>query len=240
MYWGQFETRRARFAGNSLLAALTCSAAMVLVVMTLMLANGVRRERDALLRIEDAGLAASSRMYDEYRAEHKAVEEQSEWLSLPSGVWVVLATTWFRRSYRNLSSFNLDGWQASRLGVVWSCLLPVVNLFRPLVLMDQVWRGSHPEAVDSARTGRDWRRLPVSHLLGVTWVALILSYAPLSLLVGGDDSALSAHIAQRMSVLALLVVRVLAFLLTILVVIEVTARQRAAHVRLIEARVTTA
>lgn len=237
MYWVATERRSkpAQFASNDVRAWLTCLAALVLIAVTLFTASSIWRERSTLQRIDDAGLAASVRLHSEYLAQRQTTIALTQWSSIPTLIWLSLFIAWFRRAYRNLRTFRLAGWTESSFGVVWSCTVPIVNWLRPLLLMNEVWRGTDPNAVDSQTSGREWRRSPVSPLLGIAWAALCLGYGliPVFRLLGsGDELLLSTHIARATSMTGILVVRALALMLSMFVVVEVSRRQRVAAIRL--------
>jgi hypothetical protein len=129
-------------------------------------------------------------------------------------IGAVIFLFWFRRAYANLDSLGArmrhgPGW------AVGSWFVPILNLFRPKQIANDIWRGSDP----------DDARIPMFvHLWWVFW---------LSSTVGGNAYGRMAEdtIEQERSATIVLVVtnvaEILAGVLAILLVRRITRREEA-------------
>jgi Domain of unknown function (DUF4328) len=59
--------------------------------------------------------------------------------------------------------------------------VPIISIFWPKQMADEIWRGSDPSL--EADRGRDWRRRKVPVFFGLWWLAFVAS----SLLVGAGS-----------------------------------------------------
>lgn len=76
---------------------------------------------------------------------------------------------WLRRGIRNLHSLNVStakarDWQA------FSFIIPVLDLFMPMLVMQEVWKASDPNYLDDA----SWRSAPPSPVIMGYWVSLVV------------------------------------------------------------------
>ncbi|HEX9342609.1 MAG TPA: DUF4328 domain-containing protein, partial [Actinomycetota bacterium] len=163
-------------------------------------------------------------------------------------VTAYLFLVWVRRAYDNLVAF---GGRQLRFAPVWASVgwfVPVLGLFRPKQIVDDLWRASDPalplrDELEGAggvggTAGRWWQR-PVPPLLTwwwyaflasvlarATWFATVRAFA--SLLTLGLSSVLLEDLRPSAGVAAVAdLLTVAAALLAIGVVNEVTARQEA-------------
>jgi Protein kinase domain/Domain of unknown function (DUF4328) len=163
---------------------------------------------------------------------------QAGWFLVTAGLWLA----WFRRAYLNLPALGARRLRFRPWWAVGAWLVPVLSLFRPKQVLNDVWRASDPDLPpDQADT---WRRRPVAELLGWWWLAFLASILVRSITTD------AVHNAADLMLLGLLPERfdrfqpsagmqVLADLLTVLcgllalrVVRRTTARQRDRATRL--------
>ena len=158
-------------------------------------------------------------------------------------VTAYLFLVWVRRAYENLAAF---GGRQLRFTPVWATLgwfVPVLGLFRPKQIVDDLWRGSDPALPphdhDSSGGSKRWWERPVPPLLNwwwfaflasvlarATWFATVRAFA--SLLTLGLSSVLLEDLRPSAGVAAIAdLLTVVAALLAVGVVNEVTARQEA-------------
>jgi hypothetical protein len=133
---------------------------------------------------------------------------------------------WLHRAYKNLRALGV---QDLRYGTGWaigSWFVPILNLFRPVQIANDVWRGSKPGLED--RWG--WRDEPVPALFGWWWATWLVSGfiggAAARALFGAQDTndyELSSALYIGVDALS-----VIAALLAILVIDKTTARQTVA------------
>jgi Domain of unknown function (DUF4328) len=89
---------------------------------------------------------------------------------LQSGLGLVTGITflkWVYRAYKNIQGFGAENLRYSPGWAVAYYFMPVLSLFRPVQVMNEIWRASDDP--------RDWRRRPGSWLIG-SWWALFLVY----------------------------------------------------------------
>jgi hypothetical protein len=93
-------------------------------------------------------------------------------------VAAVFFIRWFHRAYANLPAVGIAGLGHGTAWAIGAWFLPIVSLFWPKQMADEIWQGSDPSLEpDQAHS---WRRGKVPAFVGVWWLAFIAS----SLLVG--------------------------------------------------------
>jgi Protein kinase domain/Domain of unknown function (DUF4328) len=92
-------------------------------------------------------------------------------------LWFLVSATlflaWFRRAYANLAPLGARRLRYGRWWAVGAWVLPVLSLFRPKQLLNDIWRASDPGLPPDM--GDRWRHRPVSPLLGWWWLAFLAS-----------------------------------------------------------------
>jgi Domain of unknown function (DUF4328)/Septum formation len=132
-------------------------------------------------------------------------------------VSTVLWLTWFHRAYRNLPSLAPIGLRYGTGWAVGAWFVPILNLFRPKQIANDIWRGADPEPPESGGW-TDRPVAPVVHWWWVSWlVAGVLGNVSARLLgdartLGEERAAVLVDIAAGISfvvagVLAMVVVR---------------------------------
>jgi Domain of unknown function (DUF4328) len=82
-------------------------------------------------------------------------------------VSTILWLFWFHRAYRNVESF---GSVPMRYGTGWAVgawFVPILNLFRPKQIANDIWRGTEPE---QPQDGSEPRVAPLVHWWWATWL----------------------------------------------------------------------
>jgi hypothetical protein len=132
---------------------------------------------------------------------------------------------WFHRAYSNLEAL---GHPVLRFGKGWAIgawFVPILNLWRPKQIANDIWRGSSPGAASLRHEA--WKEQPVSALLHIWWAAWIISIY-VGNVVGrlwvNADTVEATRTAARLD-LAAFVLEIPAAILAILVVRRLTARQ---------------
>ncbi len=90
---------------------------------------------------------------------------------------------WFRRGYRNVEALGI---RPLRYGTGWSIgswFVPILNLFRPKQIANDIWRSGDPAAAGNP----GWSSLPVSSLVHWWWAVWIL----LTVLGGAASAAIN-------------------------------------------------
>jgi hypothetical protein len=90
-------------------------------------------------------------------------------------VYIVAGITflrWLHRSYCNLRELRTEHLRFTPGWAVGYWFVPVLNLWRPKQILDDLWRATDARADESPET---WRSLPSSRLVLGWWVLLIVS-----------------------------------------------------------------
>ena len=141
---------------------------------------------------------------------------------------------WYSRAYRNTIALGV---QNPRYGTRWAVaywFLPIVNLFRPKQVMNDIWRGSDPSLPPSAAS---WRARRVPLLLAWWWAAWLISNFVANISIRTSLRAdplrpsLDSLRTEAIAYVAADVTDVVAGILAILVIRKVTARQEERRVR---------
>lgn len=138
---------------------------------------------------------------------------------------------WFHRAYSNLPVLGVPDRRYRRGWAIASWLIPVVSLFLPKQIYNDIWRASEPELPWPAHRGQ-WRllRIPVLHTAWwvVFVVAGVLSVTSGRMLLADEvDTLQAAAIGSVITDVLYIVAAALAFH----VVRAVTVRQRARALR---------
>jgi hypothetical protein len=88
--------------------------------------------------------------------------------SLGSIISFILLMVWFHRSYTNLASYNNMGLKYSAGWAVGSFFVPLLNLFRPYQIAQEIWTASDPEA---STVG--WKQSKISIVIIFWWISLL-------------------------------------------------------------------
>lgn len=145
---------------------------------------------------------------------------------------VVAFLAWFFRAYRNLARIGAAGLRYRPGWSIGAWFVPILNLFRPKQIANDVWRASDPEL--PGNQGLAWRNRPVSALLHWWWALWLISSVAGNasnrayLAAGTIDEQQSATQAA----IAADALYVITAILAILVVRAVTGRQETRAERL--------
>jgi hypothetical protein len=147
-------------------------------------------------------------------------------------VAAVLFIRWFGRAYRNLPALGVltlrfrPGW------TIWGWFVPVLGLWRPKQIANDIWRGSDPDAPPY----QEWHEKPVPALFQWWWGVFIVSNILDNVAFRADLRAddISAYREAARAFLAADSAGLIGAILALLVVRSTTARQEARAVRLAE------
>jgi hypothetical protein len=138
---------------------------------------------------------------------------------------VVVFLMWFSRAYRNVERLGAHPLRYKPGWAIGAWFVPILNLFRPKQIANDIWRGSDPELPDRPDPV-DWRggRIPFL-LFGLWWwLWLIANWAGTAAFRASDDSVA----ALKTGSIAYLIsdsLTALAALLCAIVVMRITRRQ---------------
>ena len=188
---------------------------------------------------------------EDYFNEMAAVQLVNNLGGLISAAAWILLLFWFYRAYRNLEALGTRG----RYSPGWAAgawFVPILNLFRPKQIADDIWRSSDP-ALDS-EPGTAWMQGKVDPLLNWWWAVWILVVVATLIAIpvavaseidaGNFESSTSevsfAPIARIMSIIFIVASggRILTTALTIPVIARMTRRQEQRATQLGVARTT--
>jgi eukaryotic-like serine/threonine-protein kinase len=128
-----------------------------------------------------------------------------------SVLWIV----WFHRAYKNLESFGLG----LRFGTGWAIggwFVPILSLWRPKQIANDIWRGSSSQAADDYTR---WEEQQVSPLVHWWWALFILSG-----IVGRLSAEAGGNLAQERSMAVLTAVSDVVLIVTAVLALAVVQR----------------
>jgi hypothetical protein len=110
------------------------------------------------------------------RAEARASDDRQQSVALAQFMMLVLCgiayVRWFRRAYGNLPALGSAELRYRRGWAVWGWFVPVLALWRPKQLANDIWRATEPGLPWNAGAGL-WGRAPVPRLITAWWVLWI-------------------------------------------------------------------
>jgi hypothetical protein len=133
---------------------------------------------------------------------------------------------WTFRAYRNVPAL---GGQGPRFGAGWAIgawFVPILGLWRPKQIVDDIWRTSDPDAPATVRPDQ-WRDLPTPGLLAAWWGLYICSNFADGLAARQPSDTIEHDRTSTIYGLGSSVLTIAAAVLAYMVVTRVTARQRA-------------
>ena len=146
-------------------------------------------------------------------------------------VTAVFFILWFHRAYTNLGALDADGLRRATGWAVGSWFVPILNLWWPKQIANDIWRASDPSR--ERDQGTAWRGAPVPALYALWWglwiVGGILANVAFVLSIGAEEIP-----ELKASTIAYILsdsVDVLAAIAAILVVRRTTDRQEARAAR---------
>ena len=104
---------------------------------------------------------------DEIRANDTAVLLLSRTAIVLLIVNAVTFLLWFHRANANLRAFRPDNFQFTPGEAVFSFVIPIVSLFRPPLVMSEIWKASDPALPPFDE--RPWTQAKGTALVGVWW-----------------------------------------------------------------------
>lgn len=81
---------------------------------------------------------------------------------------------WLRRAHRNVRSFGVEQMKSKEWECIWGWIVPVANFVTPPTVMQEVWKASNPEILDSVA----WKEQKNSKLVVFWWSMFLLSVLP--------------------------------------------------------------
>ena len=86
---------------------------------------------------------------------------------------IVFFLRWFHAAYANLSALGQTTLRFKAGWAIGAWFIPILNLWRPKQIANDIWRGSRPDA--PAFHEASWKDEPIPPLLGFWWAAWIVS-----------------------------------------------------------------
>lgn len=85
---------------------------------------------------------------------------------------IIIVLVWFYRATKNINSFGAKYVNSPGMAVVW-WFIPIMNLWKPHEVAQQIWRASNPEI--KLTEGTEWRKVPSSNIITIWWVLGLVS-----------------------------------------------------------------
>ena len=141
-------------------------ALLTLAVVAVAVAFAVEMNHFAVLTDLDAGVAVA-------RADVDRADELARSAELVRLLVLIAAATafllWFARAYRNLERLGVAGLRHAQGWALGAWFVPVVNLFKPKQVADDIWRASEPQL--RAERWHDRAVSPWLHWWWAFWIA---------------------------------------------------------------------
>ena len=121
---------------------------------------------DLLRQVENGKMSESEYLSKQTRQEIIA------YLSIASLIAAAIAfLTWIRLAHHNLEPIGVRNYRFSPGWAVGAWFVPILSLYRPYQIMEEIWKGSYPRitALDA------WENSDVSILLGLWWITWLIS-----------------------------------------------------------------
>ena len=84
----------------------------------------------------------------------------------------IIFLVWFYRATKNINSFGAKYVNSPGMAVVW-WFIPIMNLWKPHEVAQQIWRASNPEI--KLTEGTEWKKVPSSNIITIWWVLGLVS-----------------------------------------------------------------
>lgn len=84
----------------------------------------------------------------------------------------IITLVWFYRSNKNIHAFGAKEVSSPRMAVIW-WFIPILNLWKPYQVAQQIWKASDPLMVLS--NGTEWKKSSNSDIIKIWWLLAILS-----------------------------------------------------------------
>jgi len=84
----------------------------------------------------------------------------------------IVFLVWFYRAVKNINSFGAKYVNSPGMAVVW-WFIPIMNLWKPYEVAQQIWMTSNPEIM--LTEGTEWRKVPRSNIITIWWVLGLVS-----------------------------------------------------------------
>lgn len=84
----------------------------------------------------------------------------------------IITLIWFYRANKNIHAFGAKEVSSPRMAVIW-WLIPILNLWKPYQVAQQIWKASDPQMVLS--NGTEWKKSSSSNIIKIWWLLAILS-----------------------------------------------------------------
>jgi hypothetical protein len=136
---------------------------------------------------------------------------------------IIFFLMWLNRSYKNLSAFNVQGLMTTSGWAVGYWFMPIMSLFKPLQVVNEVWHGSDFENSDKGYGFSDTSTPTLHGFWWATWILSgVLGQISFRMTMQGSDeiSGVGSHIAEASELFS-----IIAGFLLITIVTQITERQ---------------
>jgi hypothetical protein len=162
-------------------------------------------------------------------ADMKTADDRTALIAILSLVALVCTSiafvAWFSRAYQNIERLGARDLRVKRGWAIGSWFVPILNLFRPKQIMNDIWRASDPAL--PAGEVRGWHRGAVPGLLHGWWAVFLIGGAVSNTAGRMVENAETIAARQSAGTLAMLAdgALIVGAVLAVLVVLAVTSRQ---------------
>lgn len=145
-------------------------------------------------------------------------------ISIP--IFIILLV-WFYRATKNINSFGAKYVNSPGMAVVW-WFIPIMNLWKPHEVAQQIWRASNPEI--KLTEGTEWRKVPSSNIITIWWVlGLVSIFAAIVIDVVNDpeqaQDPLSESLYQNIVTIPAVVISIISIIYFMRMIRQISAWQ---------------
>ena len=139
----------------------------------------------------------------------------------------IVYLVWFHRAYTNLEALGADDLRHKPAWAVGSWFVPILNLFRPVQIAQEIWRGSDPDQAAAREGGKPTPGN--SGLIGLWWAFWLISNVASNIAFQMSATAKTAQVQVSAAWVSMLAsaLCIVAGLLALAVVAAIERRQRA-------------
>lgn len=84
-----------------------------------------------------------------------------------SFIVTIIMLIWFYRANKNIHAFGAKEISSPRMAVIW-WFIPILQLWKPYSIAQQIWKVSNPQL--SISNGTEWKKLAGSRIIKLWWV----------------------------------------------------------------------
>jgi hypothetical protein len=139
----------------------------------------------------------------------------------------IIFLVWFYRATKNINSFGAKYVNSPGMAVVW-WFIPIMNLWKPHEVAQQIWRASNPEI--KLTEGTEWRKVSSSNVITIWWVLGLVSIFA-AIVIGavfdieGAEDPLAMSLYQNIVTIPVVVISIISIIYFIRMIRQISTWQ---------------